>query len=243
MRHIAIHLCYCMLLPFLVVGQRRSALPQEVKNILTEMKAARNMSYKYSMTAEYPNGQKDNISGVAFVGNDNKLICNNSDAMLTIYDGKWFYRADHREKTVAVLNVNKYLKKDYREAMEKDMFQNSALVIYLDSVITKFGTVKKLTRKGDTSYIGLQFPDKLHIKSIEIVFDEKAKTMVSYTTRTYQPWNGNEYGKNKGISQVIACSDFRHPEADAFMVSNFVKFKKDKVVLKKYNKYTLTFKL
>jgi hypothetical protein len=210
---------------------------------MQEMKASRNMSYKYSMTAEYPNGEKDHVDGTAYMGNDNKLLFNNNDAMTTIYNGSWYYRADHREKTIAVLNVSKHLSKSYKEALEKDMFENNALGIYLDSVIVKYGKVKKMTKAGDTVYLELRFPDNMYVTGIDVVFNEKEKMMIRYVTRTYQPWKGNEYGRNKGTSQVISCSDFKKAESGAYGMDGFFKVKGNKVVLKRYNKYTLTSKL
>lgn len=240
---ISILAIWAIYLPGIAFGQRSNTSSYDVKKIMQEMKSSRNMSYKYSMTAEYPNGEKDHVDGTAYMGNDNKLMYNDNDAMTTIYDGNWYYRADHREKTIALLNVSKYLTDSYRKALEKDMFENNALGIYLDSVIVKYGKVKKMTRTGDTMFLELRFPANMYITDIDIVFNEKTKMMVRYVTRTFQPWKGREYGSGKGTSQVISCQDFRKAESGAYSIERFFKVSENKVILRKYNKYTLTSKL
>jgi len=225
-------------------GQNNSLYLGEVKKIITDMKNTRNMAYMYSLSAEYPNGQEDRLKGEIYLGNDDKFMYNSNSAFTMIYSTDWYYNANHRDKTIALVNINKHLHKDYKDGIEKDMFENNALIVYLDSVVMKYGTIKSLRKDNDTVRMELGFPTKMPIRNIRFVYDEKNKVMVSYSTNTFQPWKNNEFGKDKGVRKTITCWNFRKTENNRkYKTEYFFAIKKNKALLKKYKKYTLTSKL
>lgn len=216
----------------------------ELLSLSEAMKNARNLSYSYSFDAEFPNGQRDKLSGKMYMGNDDKVLLNDNDAFTMLYNSTWYYKADHREKTVTIVNVAKHLNRDYKSTLESDVFQNGSLTIYLDSIICKYGTIQHISRNGDTVSMELGFPQRVPIRSIEMVYNEKAKMMIQYEVKTFQAYRSFDLGKDKGTSKVIRCSGFKRIDNNkAYKTDNLFKVTGDKVVLKKYKKYKLNTKL
>ncbi len=239
-------LLYAVLLAFSpspLHAQNNGPYSGELRGILEEMKDTKNMMYEYTLTAKYPNDQTDRMEGVACIVNDSKLMYNGSNAMTVIYDGRWFYRANHREHYVSIVNVNKHLNKSYKVALEKDLFENNSLKMYLDSVIFQYGTVNKLKVVNDTLFMEIKFPKQMMLKSIDLVFDRKEKRMVRFATSTYKKWKNDAYGKNKGTTQRIECYNFRKADNSLYKMSNFFTVNNDKAILKKYTEYKLNSKL
>lgn len=216
----------------------------ELLGLSQAMKNARNLSYAYSFDADFPNGQHDKLSGKMYMGSDDRVLLNDNDAFTMLYNDTWFYKADHREKTVTIVNVGKHLNKDYKAALESDVFQNGSLTIYLDSIICKYGTIQHIRRDGDTVSMELGFPQQVPIRSIEMVYNEKAKMMIGYVIKTFQAYRSFDLQKNKGTTKIIRCSNFKHIDnSKVYKTDNLFKITGDRVILKKYKKYKLNTKL
>ncbi len=239
---------YCLfvlqLLPGYVLAQRNGPYAGELVKVSSALKQMHNLRYEYHMAETYPNGQTDQLKGEVFVGNDRKLFYNSNDAFTMLYTDVWFYKADHREKAIALVNLNKHLRKDFKLQMEKDLFAQNTVSLYLDSLVQRYATVKGLKRSGDTVRMELAFPANMQIKTISLEFNEKEKILISYTMRVFQPWHNDEFGKDKGTTEVVTCKNFKRiSDNKAFGTDKFFVIKKNKVTLKKYGSYNLTSKL
>ncbi len=233
-----------LLLPGLIRAQRNGPYAGELVKIITALKQMQNVRYEYLLTATYPNGQTDRLKGEVFVGNDRKLFYNSNEAFTMLYTDVWFYKADHREKAIALVNLNKHLHKDFKQQMEKDLFAQNTVNLYLDSLVQRFATVKGLKKSGDTVRMDLIFPANMQIKTISLEFNDKDKILISYAMRIFQPWHDDEFGKDKGTTEVITCKNFKRiSDKKAYSTDKFFVIKKDKVTLKKHGSYNLTSKL
>lgn len=227
-----------------MLAQRNGPYAGELVKVTSALKQMHNVRYEYLLTAAYPNGQTDRLKGEVFVANDRKLFYNNNDAFTMLYTEAWFYKADHREKAIALVNLDKHLRKDFKQQMEKDLFAQNSVSIYLDSLVQRYATVKGLKKSGDTVRMELVFPANMQIKTISLEFNEKEKILISYTMRVFQSWHNDEFGKDKGTTEVVTCKNFKIiSDNKAFGTDKFFVIKKNKVTLKKYGSYNLTSKL
>jgi hypothetical protein len=246
MKHKLLSVCWSMLFfyPAFVFGQEMTQHLEEIKKIAASVKSIRDESYRYALASEYPNGQKEQLKGTAYIGNEEKILYNDNPFFTLLYNGHWYYKADHKSKSVTIVNMDKHMTADYKGDLEKDIFENAAAGHYLDAVLTKYAAVKFFKRSHDTIYAELSFPPTSSIKRVSVVFDEKKGSLVSYYMQTFKPWRGSEFGKNKGTTQTVTCAGFKKIKKNkAYKPVNYFLVSGDKVSLKKYSKYKLNVKL
>ena len=232
-----------LLTPLVLHAQMQGGDMQEVKRIMEEMKATNNVGYDYSMSALYPNDQKDQIKGEVIIDNGNKFLYNNCDAFTMIYSSHWFYKADHRKKTVTIVNLDREYKNELKEGVEKDVFQNASLITFIDSVLFKFATIKSFNKNWNILRAELAFPKGMSIRNINLVYNDKKKALVSYSMNTFQP-TGQKKNKTEGISESVSCSNFKQTgKKKNHRTDDYFSFNKGQITLKKYNKYKLYTKL
>jgi len=225
-------------------GQKNTPYLGEVLKMINMVKTMNNVRYQYQLRAQFPDETTDQVEGEVYLANDRKFFYNSNDAFTLIYSDSWYYNADHRKKKVEIYNLNKHLTKEYRSSIEKEIFGKDMLNLYLDSVILKYAHVKELKKNGDTVNLQIEFTDKMPLKSCRVVYNETDKDLISYSIRTFQPWKGKEYGKNKGTTKEITCYNFKKAEeGKKYATANFFSVEKGTVVLRKYRKYDLNVKL
>jgi len=231
-------------LPANAYGQNNGPYAGEMRKVSAFVKDANNMSYRYTLLAEFPNGEKDRLSGTSYVGKDEKLMYNDNTQFTLLYTGKWYFKADHKEKTVTIVSLEKNLNKEYKERIEHDIFGGGTLSYYFDSVLLKYATVRSLKKSGDSVDMELGFRPESPIKSIRMAYDAKEKILTGYRIQTYEPWPTNEYGREKGTKQTIICDGFRKVKDNKeYKPDNFFTVKGKIAVLKKYKKYKLNTKI
>lgn len=230
-------------LPFVVYGQTTTHNISELAEISDELKSLKDLSYKYTFNINFPGNQNDRMKGQVFFDNDNKILFNNCNSFTLIYSKNWFYKADHRNKSVTIIDLNKEDNPDLKKAVEKDVFDNGSLINFIDSVVIKYGALKKFEQQGDIYKIEVVFPKSLRVKSLSMTYDKSKKLFVNYSLYIAYPVQQSK-NKTEKITELMTCTDFkkidhglRHTEDDYFSV------RKGVVTLKKYDKYKLSTKL
>jgi hypothetical protein len=234
--------CVFWVCPCFLYGQGTSQEMDKVRLIMEEIKNTDLVSYSYSLNVRYPNNQKDHIKGEAYIDTKDKILYNECDAFTMIYSGHWYYRADHRKKSTSIINLDKEYSDEAKNGIEKDIFKNGALVTFIDSVVLKTAILKQYKKQKDTVRIELAFKSGI-MNNISIAYNEKSKSLISYTVNTFQPVKsiGN---KTEGISQTISCNNFRKkPNKNKYKLDNFFVLKNGKMVVNKYSNYPLYTKL
>lgn len=225
-------------------GQLHGAYAGEIRKVSELIKGYDAVCYRYSLSAEYPNGQHQKLNGISYMSGNEKVLCNVNEINTIVYNSKWYYRADHKTKNIVIVDLNKHLNKGYKSDMETDLFAGRSLRYYLDSVVLKYANVKTLKNHGDTVDIEMGFSANSQIKDIVVTYNSKSNTLISYKIRTFQPWPTNDFGKNKGISQTMYCRDFRKiGSKDEYCPASYFVIKGQKVVLKKYKDYKINSKI
>lgn len=230
-------------LPFVSWAQH-SPYAGEMRKISAIIKNTKDISYKFYMTGEFPNGDRDKLSGTVYIGTKDKLIYNSNDAFTLVYNDKWFYKADHLKKEVTIVNVQKHVTKEERKGMTHDFLEGGMINYYFDSVVMQYATVRKLKRDEDTVRIELTFPYESSVKSLQMSYNDKARQLTSYRLYLFEPWPTSEFGKDKGTNETIVCWDFKKEDNIAeYKPEYFFSVKNNKATLKKFETYTLNTKL
>ncbi|PQJ13000.1 hypothetical protein CJD36_004450 [Flavipsychrobacter stenotrophus] len=215
-----------------------------LKNILAGLKDVSRIKYDYTVSFIFPDNSKQKLNGHVYVDNNRHELYNDNDLQTIIYTDKWSYQADHTEKEIAIRNNEKHLSKEYRHEMEKQMFQNNALSVFLDSVVMKRALMKSYKKSNDTINIELSFPANYAIRSIQLGYDEGHKKLFRYSMVTFFPEQGSAPGNKQGTTNTIACSHFSDADASVeYGIDNFFVVNNSKLTLKKYNSYKLSSKL
>ena len=214
----------------------------ELDRIVGSLKTATSMGYHYSMRADYPNGETDQISGDLFLDDEHKRLFNNSDAFTLLYNTHCYYRADHRKKTVSILNLEKDVNKKFKKGIEKDVFQNGAMITFLDSVLLKKSIVHLLKKENEILTMKLAFPKGQTLQTMEISFDCRSNLPVSLDMRLFQQTKNSLSGStSNGIGTQMKCDKFRQViDSDIPVESTLYVSKKGKIILTKYPNYKLS---
>ena len=88
-----------------------------IKQIFNELKTIDSEAYKYSMTLEYPNDQVERIDGEVYINNEEKIFFNQSNEFTIIYDTKWLYKANHKAKSIKIVDLTNYKNKQEKTAL------------------------------------------------------------------------------------------------------------------------------
>ena len=213
---------------------------QVLKDIATEMKGIQKMSYAYDEQVAFPNGEKDNLKGTVSVDNEKRYMFNDCDAFTLLYTGKYFYRADHRKKTLSIVDLKKEDSKKLKKETEKEMFENGALNVFLDSVLLKKAIVKNFSKIGDSSIkLELVFPPAIPIQNLTLTYNRITKTLVSYNMHMFQPVS-KKAGQAIGVKITMNAYDFNKLDNNFKNEQDkFFTFTKGKLEVKKYNNYKL----
>src|ERR1700760_4534444 len=78
-----------------------------LRQLVNNMKSCKSLGYDFIMDAQFPNGEKDHIKGETYADIDRQFLYNDCDAFTMIYTPHWYYNADHRNKEVTVINLDK----------------------------------------------------------------------------------------------------------------------------------------
>ena len=210
-----------------------------VANVLKELHS---ISYSYTITAVFPTSESDKISGEIFFDGDQKQFYNECDAFTLWYNGSWFMRADHRKKTVSIVNLGKEINRKTRSGIEKDFFMSGAINRFVDSIVLKKATIESVKTNGDTMRFSLVFPRGFVINKLILAFDTKAQLLTKYEMYLIQNQvNTGNAKSSKNVKTQIICSRFRKAESSDFPeCAQFFAYKKGKYTLNKYKNYKLT---
>ncbi len=225
-----------------VFAQKTDTAKREMlKNIFYEIKSEKQISYKYIITANFPDGTTQAVKGNVLIDADKKILVNDCSAMTLILTGDWYYNADHREKSVDIVNLKNSKRRIAKEKAQDIAFGNNEIMdVYVDSAILKYGIIKQFIQKGDYVSIAITFPSQISIRSIDMIYDQKRKMPVVYTVKAYFPWpaKGDPRFKGKGTTKTVKCIDYRKDvEKNGYNTDNFFVVNSGIAVLKKYKTY------
>jgi len=197
------------------------------------------MEYDYTMEVHFPNGDKDFLKGKSYINIDDKIYYNDCKSFTIIYTKKWFYKADHRKKTLLIINLNKDVDKKIKKEAYNQIFKNGAINTFLDSFVLKSASIKKIKNEDSIHNVSLSFPGSSLVQKMDIEYNSTDNMLISYYMVVSQPWQRTP----KGIQSIEEKIKFDHfkkvTDKNIYNESNYFSYAKKKIELKKYKEYKL----
>lgn len=194
-------------------------------------------SYDYNVKNIYPNGKIDVATGNVSMDFKRKFISEKGSYSTTLITDKWYYKAEHANKTVTLINLEKYYKKKNNVGRLDQYFDSKAMQIP-DSIYLKHGKLESFSIKGSIVTIRFTFQKFMNMDTYELVYDQKNELPVSIYVRTYSPTNIGI------IYQEFRCNRFNKAlKPNCFSSDQLFDIKANKVVLKQNKAYKPHFEL
>lgn len=230
-----------LLLPFNSSAQRNDT-SGALKKLMTDFAAINNLSYTYTMDARFPNGDKDHVTGTIYLNTEDNIYYSDCPAFTMICTDRWFYKADHNNKTLAIFDLNKGKDKKLRKVRQKTIFKKGVLMGEVDSFLLKNGVIKSFSYEGNSYRASVRFREAEGARRMDITYDTLSNVLVSCRIEATEPWQSTASGKEMEIS--IACKNFKKaPDRNMYSIDAFFSSEKNKIALKKYNSYKLITKI
>jgi hypothetical protein len=239
---LALLFCICVNLSGVRAGGVDSS--DKLFHLVQSLKAINNLGYRYSMDAVFSNGDKDKFEGSAYCDVGKNNFFNSSDACTMISSDNWMYYADHRNKTVSIIGLNKKSKgKKNKGNTPPNYLKYSLVTSFIDSVLLNTAFITKYSKNGDEIFAEMGFPENSVVKRLQIRFDERKKIPITYDLDVHYILSKDSRGVS-AVTSKIKCDNFKVNEnwesigeANYFMIAN------GKVELKKFTSYKVLSKL
>ena len=211
--------------------------------VISSLKEINSEGYDFIMDAAFPNGEKDRIKGDVYSDRQREFLYNNTDAYTMVCTAKWMYYADHRKKTISIVNLGKGVDKKERKSVTTDLLKYGLASTFLDSIVLKKGKLKTMKREGDELSMELKFPANSTVQTFRLRYDEKKKMPITYDMDLCYPIS-RQNGVVKTITVKVTCTNFKKIEdVSSINEANFFAVSKGKIELKKFKDYKLLTKL
>jgi len=210
--------------------------------IAGDLGSIKKIAYSYNTDIHFPNGDRDHLSGFMYVNARDKVYYNECDAFTVVYSSRWFYQADHRNKTITIIDLDKQSTTE-RKRREKEIFEGQALASFFNSFSSYRGRIKKYLNDGNKCEVELSFPLQSRVRHMRIVYNPKDTLMISSETTMMQPWQRTPKGV-QSVEVTIKYSDFKKEiEKNQYDIGAYFSYDKKMVKVKKYNDYKLSAKI
>lgn len=206
------------------------------------LKKSKVYAFSYSISSKFPDGTSERTVGEVYVNDQQQLMYNHCNGQTMIYNGTWFYKADHVAKEIGIISL-RALDSKTRSGFEENIFNNSSVNKFIDSFLIKSASIKKATYRHDTAIIELKFPQSSYVSSIQFTFDKTHNELVNYVMTTYQKWPTNQFGFNKGTTEIITYDKVSINDIKSYNIDEYFSYANKKIELKKYKQYKLETKL
>lgn len=214
----------------------------KLKEITRQIKTMKTYGYDYEINAIFPNGQTDRLTGETFTDGANMMLFNKSNAHTILLSPNWLYRADHRNKSITVVNLSRHFNHKDQQEWYDGMFNSNISSGFLDSIVVKHGVLKAYRERNDTVSIEVVFSVPIPLKKIELTFDYKNKIPVAVKIHSFYPQDESttdQPGKI-GTSHTVSCTNYR--KDIRMFPADFIKYfavKGEKIELSQYRNYKL----
>lgn len=216
-------------------GQVTNDAHKKLTAAFQSIKDMEQCSYRYTMDMSFPDSTKEQLVGKVFLDNKANVLYQENKAFTLLYTGKWFYKANHLDKQVTVIDVTKYLDEDSRKENVQDLFGGRLSSDLIDSVVLKHGSLDTFYQKGAVQHFVLNYDERgFGIRSVQLDFNEQTKLPVSLIVSTYYPYPNSVMG----YTQIIKCDRYSRKEKEPSLSSYFM-VNNGKAVLKRYQNYKL----
>lgn len=145
----------------------------QVFEVLNVLKNLDEFGYSYKINIHFPDGQKDSISGETYSSHAKGIVYNSSSLNTILYNGTWYFNANHTKKQATVYKMQKRFSPKIADSIAVGVFQFQMYKDWMDSIVTKYGTINGAVLSNNKISYTITFPTMLTIKRIFILFDLK----------------------------------------------------------------------
>jgi len=196
--------------------------------------------FDFNMSIIYPNKAQEQYNGFSIIDSKRNFFAQSSSMGTCIMNDKFYYKADHDDKTVQVINIKKKFNTDYIKDKNDQIFKFKELNYFIDSIMLRYGKVSKVQQHHDTMSATIIFPSLEYIKSINLKYLASSKAIVMYEIAMFQVEEDDFYGPNAGTSIKFKCKNYKHKyEYTEFSLDKFFIIERGQVKLKKYINYSI----
>lgn len=208
---------------------------------INQIKQMKSCMYDYSLQVKFEDGTTETVKGQSYFDVPNQYVYNSNSEATILYDGKWYYNANHDQKEVTIYRMDKRFRPGVADSMRKEIFQLGVYNDMMDSLVLKYGRVPAVVKSNNKIKFDILFIPNSYIKRISIEFDMKTNLLIKCEVEAYFSIEnyGNEQHK---ATQVMTCTNYkRTPDTDvAKLDSYFSAGANDKnIKLLKYKNYKL----
>lgn len=198
----------CITIKSSIVSGQSKVNTDKLKTILASVKSMENYGYDYLITMNFPDGNAEKIVGEMYARNKERMMYNSSSIHEMLLTADWFYRANHHDKTVTVVDLKTSLSKEAKERKE-DMFNGYITSYFIDSIVLRYGVLKNYKEQQDTIAFKLSFSlANTPLKSIELKFDYKNRIPILMKVTSFYPTGRGSATTPEGTWQTVTCTNY-----------------------------------
>jgi outer membrane lipoprotein-sorting protein len=232
-------------IPAFVMGQTKDTA-RILQNLSNDLRKITGAIYEYEMDAAFPNGKHSLLTGSTYLSTTDKIYYNDCNEFTMLYTGRWFYKADHKSRSVAIIDLSKEKNKAAYKLREKQIFSGGAMNAFLDSLVLKRSAVQQFDYNDSGYKIAFSFPPSSTVQTMTIAFDTVKRLPVSCEMSVHRPCEKTEKGMQM-MSVDIICKNFKrlNDNEKALLEERnfFTTGKQKRIVLNKYTNYKITSKI
>ncbi len=208
---------------------------------INQIKQMKSCMYDYSLQVRFDDGTTETVRGQSYFDITHQYVYNSNSVATILYDGKWYYHADHEEKKVTIYRMDKRFRPGVADSMRKEIFQMGIYNDMMDSLVLKYGRTPAVIKSNNKVKFDILFIPNSYIKRISIEFDMKTNMLVKCEVEAY--FSIENYGNesHKAI-QTMSCTNYkRTPDTDVARLDNYfsVAANEKHIKLLKYKNYKL----
>jgi hypothetical protein len=222
---------FASLMLFSQIAYAQTPVSGDLKFIHAKLAELKNMTYDYSIVQTYPDNTVDKIKGKIISAQ--KLYWENTGYDLIMQSDKWYYRANHEDKTVYIVNIGGRQTKKVKNIESLTTFMP-------DLIYSKYGKTTSKT-EGSVIKITIEFGPEVLVKKVYLEYDTKRNMPLLYQVELDRMYgiDGQNFDE-KYLKQSFVATNFGAKSDKAIAdLSSYFSYNEGKITLKKYTNYKL----
>lgn len=223
-----------MLILFPLAGS--AALPGDlykVLELLQPLQQLQSYSYQYQVTNTYPNHAVEAAKGIVYLNRKEKCLFEKGDYSTTLITDQWYYKAEHKEQTVTLVDLERYYARHQQPFRLSELF-NPDSKLMPDSLFLKHASLESITERGNIVTVRLKMQNLMNLDVYEISYDKQNNIPVSIYFKYV-------LATPAGLAwQEMKCTNFKKGvPAGSFSPQAYFEVRHQQAALKQYKTYTI----
>lgn len=208
---------------------------------INQIKQMKSCMYDYCLQVKFDNGTTEQVKGQSYFDINKQVVFNSNSEATILYDGIWYYNANHEDRIVTLYKMNKRFRPALADSMRSEVFGLGMYTEMMDSLVLKYGKAPVVVKLNNRIKFDIQFVPNSYIKRISIDFDMKSNMILKCEVEAYFSIENYEDTQHKAM-QVMTCTNYkRTADPEIIDLSNYFKTGRNDrdIKLVKYSNYKL----